>query len=231
MNPRSGLIAEFLGTALLLMAVVGSGVMGAQLSQGNDATALMANAMATGLALWVLITVIAPISGAHFNPLVTLTLAATRRWPWAQVPGYVIAQFVGAIAGVLLTHALFDLPLLQIASKTRSGLHLSLSEMVATGALLGLILLGLKQKTAQLPALIAAYITAAYWFTSSSVFANPAVTVARALTDTFCGIAPADVLPYLAAQCLGASLVIGIVVMGAGKYSKTATRPLPDTLQ
>src|SRR5438045_1610758 len=171
--------SEALGTALLLAAIVGSGVMGERLAQGNLAIALLANALATGFALIALIIAFAPRSGAHFNPVVTLALAAKREFPRRRIVGYVAAQFAGALAGVAAAHAMFDLPLLQVSQTARSGPGQWWSEVVATFGLVFLVL-SLEQKTAwAAPFAIGSYIAAAYWFTASTSFANPAVTLAR----------------------------------------------------
>ena len=197
--------SEALGTALLLAAVVGSGIMAERLAGGNLALALLANAIATGGALAMLITTFAPISGAHFNPAVTLVLASRRETAWGDAAGYVAAQVVGAIAGVWLAHLMFDLPILQSSVHMRAGLGQWTGEFVATFGLIALILVGVRHHAAAVPYLVAAYITGAYWFTSSTSFANPAVTLARAMTDTFAGIGPNDVLGFVVAQLAGAA--------------------------
>lgn len=198
------LLAEFVGTALLLSTVVGSGVMGVNLAEGNNAIALLANAGSTAGILYVLITVLGPISGAHFNPAVTLVMRARGELRTDEAFGYVLAQLGGAVSGVLLAHAMFDLPLLQPGTQVRTGTAQWLSEAVATFGLLMTIVLGVRHRPAAVPALVAGYIFAAYWFTASTSFANPAVTVARSLTQTFSGIAPADVAGFIAAQLMGA---------------------------
>jgi glycerol uptake facilitator-like aquaporin len=203
--PRA-LFAECLGTLLLLAVVVGSGVMGERLAGGNTAIALLANSLATGCGLYVLITLLGPVSGAHFNPAVTAVLCAHGKQPWRTLPAYATAQLAGGIAGVWLTHAMFGLPLLQTATHIRSGGAQWLAEGVATFGLVLTVLGGLRHAAAQVPALVAAYITAAYWFTASTAFANPAVTVARALTDTFAGIHPDGVAGFVLAQGAGAAL-------------------------
>ena len=205
-QPRQALLAEFLGTALLLAVVVGSGIMGQQLSAGNNSIVLLANASATAAALYVLISLLGPISGAHFNPAVTLALRAHGQSlpaPWWQ---YLLMQMVGAIAGVLLAHAMFAQPLWQPGVHVREGTAQWLSEGVATFGLLLTIQLGSRLRPAAIPALVASYIFAAYWFTASTAFANPAVTLARALTRSFAGIRPQDVTGFIAAQLLGALL-------------------------
>lgn len=207
MNTRV-LLAEFLGTALLLAVVVGSGIMGEQLAGGNTAIALVANSLATGCGLYVLITLLGPISGAHFNPAVTAVFCARGEKPWRLLPAYTAAQLSGGIAGVWLTHAMFALPVLQVSTHVRSGGAQWLAEGVATFGLVLTILGGLRQATAQVPVLVAAYITAAYWFTASTSFANPAVTVARSMSNTFAGIAPEGIAGFVLAQLAGAALAL-----------------------
>lgn len=200
-------VSEALGAALLLAAVVGSGIMAERLASGNVALALLANAIATGAALYALIVTFGPLSSAEFNPVVTIALAATGLGPhWrGRVALHIAAQIVGAIAGVWLAHLMFDLPMLQLSTKVRTGPGQWLSEAVATFGLVLLILLGAARKSATLPGVVACYITAAYWFTASTSFANPAVTLARALSDTFAGIAPASVPAFIVAQAAGAA--------------------------
>ena len=205
-SPLQALAAEFLGTALLLATVVGSGIMGQQLSAGNDGIALLANASATAAALYVLITLLGPISGAHFNPAVTLALRARGQPLPAAWWMYLLVQIVGAIGGVLLAHAMFAQPLWQPGVHVRQGAAQWLSEGVATFGLLLTIQLGSRLRPATVPALVASYIFAAYWFTASTSFANPAVTLARALTRSFTGIRPQDATGFIAAQLLGALL-------------------------
>lgn len=198
--------AEFLGTALLLAAVVGSGIMGERLASGNTAVALLANAIATGGALYVLILGLGPISGAHFNPVVSLIEAAYRRLPRAQLPGYLVAQVAGALVGVLLAHAMFGLDLVQHSEHARSSQGEVISEVVAAFGLWLVIATSSRANPATVPMAVALYIVAAYWFTASTSFANPAVTIARAFTATFAGIRLADVAPFIAAQLLGGGL-------------------------
>lgn len=204
------LLAESLGTALLLATVVGSGVMGVALADGNDAVALLANAGATAGMLYVLITILGPISGAHFNPAVTLAMALRGELPVRDAAAYVPFQLLGALAGVVLAHAMFDLDLLQPGTRVRTGASQWLSEGVATFGLLLTILLGARHRLAATPVLVAAYIFAAYWFTSSTSFANPAVTLARALTTTFAGIRPEDVLGFVLAQFGGVVAALAV---------------------
>jgi glycerol uptake facilitator-like aquaporin len=198
------LAAEFIGTLLLLATVVGSGIMGVDLSGGNDGIALLANAAATAGALFVLITLFATISGAHFNPAVTLALRLQGLLSTRDTFAYIAVQLIAAILGVVLAHVMFGLALVQPGLHARTGLGQWVSEAVATFGLLLTILLGARQRPAALPALVASYIFAAYWFTASTSFANPAVTVARALTRSFAGIRPTDVVGFVAAQCVGA---------------------------
>lgn len=208
MNTKHALLAEGLGTAALLAIVVGSGIMGERLAQGNAAIALLANSLATGAGLYVLITLLAPISGAHFNPVVSATLCWRGELAPRAAAGFIGAQFAGAIVGVVIAHAMFDLPLVQASAHARGGTGQWLSETVATAGLLATILLALPARSAQIPALVGSYIMAAYWFTASTSFANPAVTLARSLTDTFAGIRPADAPGFIAAQCGGLMLVL-----------------------
>jgi glycerol uptake facilitator-like aquaporin len=200
------LAAEFLGTALLLAAIVGSGIMGQQLSAGNNGIALLANASATAAALYVLITLLGPLSGAHLNPAVTLALRVRGQSLPAAWWLYLLMQILGAIGGVLLAHAMFAQPLWQPGVRVREGTAQWLSEGVATFGLLLTIQLGSRLRAAAVPALVASYIFAAYWFTASTSFANPAVTLARALTRSFAGIRPQDATGFIAAQLLGALL-------------------------
>jgi glycerol uptake facilitator-like aquaporin len=200
------LVAEALGTALLLATVVGSGIMGEQLAGGNVAIALLANTIATGAGLIALILTFGPISGAHFNPAVTLADASQGGLPWREVPGYLFAQFAGAFVGVALAHVMFKQPALFFASQhERSGESQLVSEFVATFGLLSVIWGCVRRRPSAVPFAVGAYITAAYWFTSSTSFANPAVTAARAASDTFAGIRPADAPGFIVAQLLGAT--------------------------
>ena len=195
--------AEGVGTALLVAAVVGSGIMAERLAGGNGALALLANSLATGCALIALIFTFGPISGAHFNPVVSLASAMEGVLPWRRLPWYATAQIAGALAGVVVTNLMFALPAIQWSHHARSGAGQFLSEVVATFGLLAVIH-GTGRRASVVPLTVAAYITAAYWFTASTSFANPAVTIGRACTDTFSGIRPADVPLFLAAQCTGA---------------------------
>ena len=199
-------LAEGLGTALLLAAVVGSGIMGEQLSEGNHAMALLANSIATGLALFALIVAFAPRSGAHFNPVITVLLAARREVARADIAPYLAAQFMGAVLGVVLAHAMFDLPLLQTSIRERASIGQWISEIVATFGLVFVILSSQRAERWAAPTAIGAYIAAAYWFTASTSFANPAVTLARGFTATFAGISPGHIAPFIGAQVIGAAL-------------------------
>ncbi|MCB2129243.1 MAG: aquaporin family protein [Rhodobacteraceae bacterium] len=200
--------AEALGTALLLAVVVGSANMAHDLAGGNAALALLCNSIATGLGLYFLITILAPISGAHLNPAVSLYFAATGEIGARDAALYVAVQIPSAVAGVWLAHAMFGLDIIQISTTPRSGGGLWLSEAVSTFGLLMVIAGGLRSKAEAVPALVGAYIAAGYWFTSSSSFANPAVTIARGFTDTAAGIAPAHIAGYVIAQTIGAILAI-----------------------
>jgi glycerol uptake facilitator-like aquaporin len=199
-------LAEAIGTALLLAAVVGSGIMAERLSVGNVGLALLANAIATGGALFALIVMFGPVSGAHFNPVVTLALAWRGDSARRRILPFLAAQFVGAILGVWLAHLMFELPILQASTRVRTGLGQWSAEATATFGLVLLILLGVRRQSPGLPAAIAVYIVGAYWFTASTSFANPAVTIARSLSNSFAGIAPADAPGFIAAQIAGALL-------------------------
>jgi glycerol uptake facilitator-like aquaporin len=198
------LVAEGLGTAFLLMAVIGSGIMGEKLAAGNAAMALLANSIATGCALAVLILIFAPVSGAHFNPAVTLCMAMRKKIAGADALAYIGVQVAAAIAGVAAAHLMFGEPLLFASETIRTGGGQWWSEFVATFGLLMVVWSCAKQSLPAAPLAVAAYITAAYWFTASNSFANPAVTVARAFSNTFAGIRPDDVLPFILAQFAGA---------------------------
>ena len=206
------LFAEALGTALLLIGVVGSGIMGEALSGGNTAVALLANAIATGAMLYVIITTLGPISGAHFNPAVTLAFAMRGEIAIGLALAYVAVQIAGGIAGVWLTHWMFELPILQLSEHARTGPSQWTSEVFATFGLLFAIFGGLRSRPEAVPTLVALYITGAYWFTSSTSFANPAVTIARGLSNTFAGIDPAHVIGFIVAQIIG--VLIAVPVLG-----------------
>jgi len=202
---RARLASEFIGTAFLLAAVVGSGIMAERLANGNVALALLANTLATGAALVALILAFGSISGAHFNPAVTLADASQCGLPWSNVPGYLLAQIGGAFTGVLCAHLMFVLPFYSVSRHARSGLSQQFSEFIATFGLLVVIWGCVRLRSTATPFAVGAYITAAYWFTASTSFANPAVTMARCVTDTFAGIRPGDAWGFIMAQLLGAA--------------------------
>ncbi len=205
-------MAEFLGTAFLLIGVVGSGIMGEALAGGDTAIALLANAIATGCILYVLITVLGPISGAHFNPAVTLAFLLRGEITPVAAALYVVVQIAGGVIGVWLTHLMFELPLWQISTTARTGGAQYLSELIATFGLLFVIFGGLRARSDAVPMLVALYITGAYWFTASTSFANPAVTIARSFTDTFAGIDPAHAPMFIVMQFTAA--VFGTYALG-----------------
>jgi len=198
--------AEGIGAFFLFACVIGSGIMGSNLAGGNDAVALLANTIATGAILFVLITVLGPVSGAHMNPAVTLVAAWRRELRWNDAGAYILAQLAFGIAGAWTAHLMFDLPALQLSVKARTGLGQWIGEAVATFGLILTILGAVRFRRSAVPAAVGLYISAAYWFTSSTSFANPAITVARSLSDTFAGIAPRDVPAFIAAQLIGAAL-------------------------
>lgn len=202
---RRRAVGEGLGTALLLATVVGSGIMGEKLAGGNVAIALLANTLATGAGLVALILTFGPVSGAHFNPAVTLADATQGGLPWREVPVYIVAQVFGAFGGVAIAHVMFDKPVFFASTHERSGIAHMASEFVATFGLMAVILGCARRRASAVPFAVGAYITAAYWFTSSTSFANPAVTLARAASDTFAGIRPVDVPGFVVAQLLGAA--------------------------
>jgi len=203
------LVAEALGTAVLVAAVIGSGIMADRLTD-DVALALLGNTLPTGAILIVLITILGPISGAHFNPAVSLVFALRREISATDALGYCAAQIGGGVLGALLAHAMFELPILQVSSTVRVGGAQWLAEIVAAFGLVFTILAGLRAKPDAIPMLVGLYITAAYWFTASTSFANPAVTIARSLTDTFAGIRPVDVPAFIVAQLLGALLALAL---------------------
>jgi glycerol uptake facilitator-like aquaporin len=209
-NLRSRVVSEFLGTAFLLATVVGSGIMGERLAAGNVALALLANSLATGAMLFVLIVTLGPISGAHFNPAVTLAMAGTRNLPWREVLPYLSAQLIGAFAGVASAHLMFGLPLFFASHHPWHGGAQLWSEAVATFGLLFVIWACSRFRPSATAGAVGAYITAAYWFTSSTSFANPAVTLARSVSDTFAGIRPADAPAFMAAQLAGAAAATAV---------------------
>lgn len=196
-------VAEFIGTAFLVAAVIGSGIMGDRLANGNVALALLANTIATGAALVALILAFGGISGAHFNPVVSIMDAVEGGIPWCEAPHYVIAQVLGGIVGAVVAHSMFELPLISISHHARSGLPQVFSEFIATFGLISVIWGCSRLRSNAVPFAVGAYITAAYWFTASTSFANPAVTIARCLSDTFAGIRPTDVPWFVVAQFLG----------------------------
>jgi glycerol uptake facilitator-like aquaporin len=197
------ILSEFLGTAFLVAAVVGSGIMGERLAAGNVAIALLANTLATGAALVALILTFGPISGAHLNPVVTLADAWERGIPWAEAPHYLVAQILGGISGAIVAHLMFGLSIVSLSQHPRTGPAQWFSEFVATFGLLSVIWGCSRTRSAAVPFAVGAYITAAYWFTASTSFANPAVTIARCLSNTFAGIRPVDVPSFIIAQFLG----------------------------
>jgi len=197
-------VAEFVGTLFLLAAVVGSGIMGERLAAGNIAIALLANTLATGAALIAIILAFGPISGAHLNPAVTLADAWMGGISWRDTPAYIAAQIIGAFAGVAAAHSMFGLPVFSISTHARSGPAQMFSEFVATFGLLAIIWGVARTRAAAVPFAVGAYITAAYWFTASTSFANPAVTLARSASNTFAGIRPGDIAPFISAQLAGA---------------------------
>jgi glycerol uptake facilitator-like aquaporin len=222
---RRRLVAEALGTALLVAVVVGSGIMGDQLADGNDAVALLGNTLATGAALVVLILIFEPISGAHFNPAVSLSFALQGELRWPNLFVYVPMQIAGAIAGALLAHAMFDQPLVQVSAHIRTGIGVWIGEIVASFVLLATIIGCLRSAPQTVPYAVGLAISAGYWFTSSTSFANPAVTIARSLTESFSGIRPADVPGFIVAQIVGA---IAATVIMAWLWASRSRPAAPD---
>lgn len=206
------LTSEFIGTALLLAVVIGSGIMGETLAGGNTAIALLANTLATGAALVVLITVFGPVSGAHFNPAVTLTFLLRKEFDKKDIAPYILAQISGGILGVFVAHVMFAEPVLQVSAKLRGGAALGFSEFIATFGLIVTILGSVRFKPDSVPLAVGLYITSAYWFTASTSFANPAVTIARMFSDTFVGIAPSSAPLFIICQLAGA--FVGACVLG-----------------
>jgi glycerol uptake facilitator-like aquaporin len=204
-------VAEFTGTLFLLAAVVGSGIMAQKLAGGNNALALLCNTLATGAILAVLILTFSPISGAHFNPAVSIAFALRRELSWPNAVTYIAAQIIGGVIGVWIAHLMFELPVWQVSSNARTGAGQWLAEFVATFGLLLTILGCVARTPAAVPYAVGLYITSAYWFTASTSFANPAVTIARSLSDTFAGIAPTGVLAFITAQLAG---MLAAVVLG-----------------
>jgi glycerol uptake facilitator-like aquaporin len=218
------LLAEALGTAILVATVVGSGIMAQRLAGGNQAIALLGNTIPTGAILVVIITILAPISGAHFNPAVSLVFAARGEFPWREVIPYIVVQCAGGVAGTVVAHLMFDLPPLMIGTTARSGPSQWLGEMVATFALVLTILGGLRYAAQAIPWLVGLVITAAYWFTSSTSFANPAVTLARGFTTTFAGIAINHVPAFILAQLVGAvaAVLLSIALFPSAKQGQAS---------
>jgi glycerol uptake facilitator-like aquaporin len=200
------LVAEGVGSFFLFACVIGSGIMAQNLSDGNDAVALLGNTIATGAILFVLITILGPISGAHMNPAVSMVAASRRELPWREAAAYMAAQLAFGIMGAWAAHRMFDLPTLQLSVKARTGVGQWTGEAIATFGLILTIIGTVRHRPSWVPATVGLYITAAYWFTSSTSFANPAITVARSLSNTFAGIAAHDVPLFIAAQLLGAAL-------------------------
>jgi glycerol uptake facilitator-like aquaporin len=211
MSPQRPAAAEFLGTAFLLATVIGSGIMAQRLSGGNDALALLCNTLPTGAILTVLILIFGPVSGAHFNPAVSVAFALRGDISWPMVGTYVLAQLVGAFIGVWIAHLMFELPVWQFSTHVRTGFGQWLAEAVATFGLLLTILGCVARAPGAVAYAVGLYITAAYWFTASTSFANPAVTLARSLSDTFAGIAPAGVVAFILAQLAG---MVAAVLLG-----------------
>ena len=200
------LAAEALGSFFLFATVIGSGIMAAKLSAGNDAVALLGNTLATGAMLFVLITMLGPVSGAHFNPAVSVVAAARGDLRWTDALGYIVIQLSFGILGAWAAHLMFDLPILQLSGKARTGVGQWVAEAIATLGLIVTIIGTTRHRWQWVPASVALYITAAYWFTSSTSFANPAITVARSVSDTFAGIAPHDAPMFILSQLIGAAL-------------------------
>lgn len=218
------LLAEAVGTAILVATVVGSGIMAQRLAGGNQAIALLGNTIPTGAILVVIITILGPISGAHFNPAVTLVFAARGEFPWREVVPYIVVQCAGGVMGTVIAHLMFDLAPLMIGTTARSGPSQWLSEMVATFALVLTILGGLRYAAPAIPWLVGLVITAAYWFTSSTSFANPAVTLARGFTTTFAGIAINHVPAFILAQLVGAvaAVLLSIALFPSAKQGQAS---------
>ncbi len=198
--------AEALGTCILVATVIGSGIMAEKLAGGNVAIALLGNTIPTGAILVVLISILGPISGAHFNPVVSMAMAITGRMKWSGVASYTLCQIAGAIAGVWIAHAMFDLPIIETSTKLRWGQGQWIAEAVASFGLLLSIFGAIRNAPNALPMIVGLYITAAYWFTASTSFANPAVTIARSMSDSFSGISPISILPFIVSQIIGAVL-------------------------
>lgn len=220
------LIAEGVGSFFLFATVIGSGIMAENLCGGNEAVALLANTLATGAILFVLITMLGPISGAHMNPAVSVVMAGRGQLPWHEAGAYAAAQLAFGIVGAWAAHLMFDLPTLQLSVKARTGLGQWMGEAVATFGLILTILGTVRHRPGWVPATVALYITAAYWFTSSTSFANPAITVARSLSDTFAGIAPADVPLFIIAQLAGAGAGAAVAKVLFGEERIAVRQPV-----
>ena len=210
MNMRAYL-SEFTGTAMLLATVIGSGIMGETLANGNTAIALLGNTIATGSILYVLITVFGPISGAHFNPAVTIAMLISKKISIKDAHIFISLQILGAGLGVMIAHGMFGLEILQISSKLRQGPSQGFSEVIATFGLILIIFGGLKVRPEAIPALVGFYITSAYWFTASTSFANPAVTLARSLSNTFAGISPNNIIMFISCQFIG--MLVALIII------------------
>ena len=210
MNMRAYL-SEFTGTAMLLATVIGSGIMGETLANGNTAIALLGNTIATGSILYVLITVFGPISGAHFNPAVTIAMLISKKISMKDALIFIVLQILGAGLGVMIAHGMFGLEILQISSKLRQGPSQGFSEVIATFGLILIIFGGLKVRPEAIPALVGFYITSAYWFTASTSFANPAVTLARSLSNTFAGISPNNIFMFISCQFIG--MLVALIII------------------
>ena len=201
-------LTEFFGTAALLSVITGSGFMGQELAAGNDAVTLLGNSIATGAALYVLITILGPISGAHFNPLVSVMAYGQKQLKQKDLLPYIVSQITGAISGIWMTHFMFNLPIFQASTKIRTGLGIWFSELIATLILLTVIYIGLKYAKKQIGMIVALTVTAGYWFTSSTFFCNPAVTFARSLTNTFVGVAPQNILGFVIPQVIALIFIL-----------------------
>jgi glycerol uptake facilitator-like aquaporin len=227
------IFSEWLGTALLLAAIVGSGIMAEKLSGGNVALALLCNTIPTGAMLVVLILVFGPLSGAHFNPVVSLAFAARGELPWQLAGSYIVAQIAGAVIGVWFAHVMFELPAWQLSTTARTGWGQWIAEAVAAFGLLMTIFGCVARTPSATPCAVGLYITSAYWFTASTSFANPAVTIARSLSNTFAGIAPGGVLAFIAAQLIGAgtALLLGGWLFGTAEFKARQQRPIAGERQ
>ena len=219
------LCAELIGTAFLVATLVGSGIMAETLAGGNAAVALIGNTLATGAILMVLILVLGPVSAAHFNPAVTFAFALRGLQPWRETPGYMGAQIIGGMIGLVAAHAMFDQALIQLSTHARTGGGQWLGEIVASFGLVGTILMLLRSRADAIPWAVGLYISAGYWFTSSTSFANPAVAIARAFTDTFSGIWPEDMPAFVVAEFIGATLAAACVAWLLGRNEIKSVQP------